>query len=389
MRGATVLLMVLVNNPGSWGRIFPPLKHAAWHGCTPTDLVFPFFLFIVGVSIPLSQRAQLDKGRSSGELQVKILKRGLILFALGVLMSMWPFVRLDGSWAWRVDFSTFRIPGVLARIAVCYAVAASCVLWLSRRATLALLWTLLLGYWAILRFVPVAQFGAFAIDDPATHLGCVVDRWLLGDHVWSYTRKHGYDPEGVLSTLPAIATCLFGVYAGQRLTGLDRWRVGSLLPQRLLSLFAAGTGLCAIGYLWSYELPVNKQLWTSSYTALTAGMAMLVLACYARIADDGEQRATSRLRGMVEVPVLAFGRNAILMFVASGLLAKTLSVIKLPLEGGTTSLRGWLYSSLFVPLAGESAVGARCVSLAWAVAYVGLFAAIAVWLDRRRIYFKV
>ncbi|MDT7602758.1 MAG: hypothetical protein QOF61_755, partial [Acidobacteriota bacterium] len=259
-RGLTIAGMILVNNPGTWDAIYSPLEHSKWDGLTPTDLVFPFFLFIVGVSITLALARRAEGGGSKRDLYLKIVRRTLIIFAVGLVLSAFPYN----------DPATFRIPGVLQRIAVCYLIAAIIFLNTKWRAQSAIVVALLLLYWAAMKLIPVPGYGAGDLS-MAGNLAAYVDRSIFGRHTW----KPLYDPEGLLSTIPAIATTLCGVLTGQLL----RSRRAPL--EKVALMFVAGTICLVVGWAWDFWFPVNKALWTSSYVVLTAGMALeLLAACY-------------------------------------------------------------------------------------------------------------
>ena len=353
-RGLTMASMVIVNNPGDWGTVYWPLLHAEWHGCTPTDLIFPFFLFIVGVSITLSKK-------SAG--WGTILWRAALICALGLFLAGYP----------RFDLSRWRIPGVLQRIALCYLVAA-----MVYRATISdrrrqaliigvLAAVLALGYWAVMMLVPAP--GGLAGDlSPEGNLGAWLDRALLGGHLW----RPRWDPEGLLSTVPAISTTLLGILAGMCLT--SEWT-----PTRKAATLA-WTGLLAvaIGLMWHLAFPINKALWTSSYVAFTAGCAALLLAaCYWAIDIRGWRRWTT--------PLVILGVNAITLFVASGLLVKTLALIRVDgPDGRDIAVSRWVYLHLFVPLAAP-----KNASLLYAIANLVLLFALLAWMYRRRLFLRV
>jgi predicted acyltransferase len=353
-RGLTMAAMVIVNNPGDWGNVYAPLLHAPWHGWTPTDLIFPFFLFIVGVSITLS-------AKSTGT--ASILRRGAIIFALGLFLAGYP----------RFEWTGWRIPGVLQRIALCYVVAAFCYRGVQgafrRRATV--LGGIGLGlcvlYHALMMFVPVP--GGHAGDLSADgNLGAWLDRALMGGHLWRPT----WDPEGLLSTIPAIATTLFGVVAGLWLKSAN----GESRKVRWLVL--AGLIGVAAGYAWHPFFPINKNIWTSSYVLFTAGAASLLLAlCYWAIDVKG-------WRGWTK-PFVILGVNAITLFVGSALLVKTLIWIRVDgPEGNPIALSHWIYLSWFVPLAAP-----KNASLLYAVANLLVMFGVLAWMYRRRIFLRV
>jgi predicted acyltransferase len=358
-RGLTVAAMVLVNNPGSWRAVYAPLRHAEWHGCTPTDLIFPFFLFIVGAAVPLALGRRVADGQPRAAVVAKILRRGAIIFGLGLLLHAIPFF----------DLATLRIPGVLQRIALCYVAAALAFLWTGWRAQAGLAAALLLAYWAVLMLVPVPGFGSGRLD-PEGNVAAYVDRAVFGPHIWRVSRV--YDPEGLLSTVPAIATTLGGVLAGH-------WLRSGRSPATIVrGLAGAGVGGLVLGAAWGAVFPLNKPLWTSSYAVFTAGGALLVLAaCYWLVEMRG-QRAWTR-------PFVVLGVNALALFFLSTLVARLLIVIKVESgAAGRMALQAWLHQHLFVPWAAP--VNA---SLAFALAYLVIWVAIMWLLDRRQIRLTV
>jgi predicted acyltransferase len=355
LRGLTVAAMVLVNNPGTWRAIYPPLRHAAWHGWTPTDVIFPFFVFIVGVAIPLALGPRLVRdGRAA--VARKVVRRSVVIFALGIVLNGFPWFH----WA------TLRIPGVLQRIAVCYLVAAVIYLVTSPRAQASIASGLLFGYWLVMSVVPVPGYGAGNLS-PEGNLAAYIDRAVLGPHIWQFAKV--YDPEGILSSVPAVATALLGVLTG---TWLRSGREPDVIARRLA---AAGVAGIALGELWGLLFPINKSLWTSSYVVLTAGLALVTLAvCYWLI--------EIRQRRRWAIPFAVLGVNALLLFFLSTLAARLLSIIKVGAEGG--SLQGVLFESLFAPLG--SPINA---SLAYALAYVVIWWAIMWMLYRFNVRLRV
>ncbi len=361
-RGATIAAMLLVNNPGSWASIYAPLRHAEWHGWTPTDLIFPFFLFIVGVAITFSFGKLRERGATRGDLMVKAAKRGAILFLLGLLLHSFPWVGYD--------YSRIRIPGVLQRIALAYVVASAIVLWLGPRGRLAALGGLLLAYWAMLSWVPVPGVGAGVLE-PGQDLGAFIDRAVFGtNHLWSYSQT--WDPEGLLGTIPAVGTVLTGVFAGD-------WLRGARPPTTIVrGLVVAGVAATAVGLLWGEVFPINKPLWTSSYVVFTSGLAALSLAvCYWLIDMKGYRRWSR--------PFVYYGVNAIAAYFLSGIFARALNLIHVPVPGeATVPLKAWIYQHAFEPWL--SPVNA---SLAFALAFVLLWTGIVWAMYRRRIFIKV
>jgi predicted acyltransferase len=355
LRGLTVAAMVLVNNPGTWRAIYPPLRHAAWHGWTPTDVIFPFFVFIVGVAIPLALGPRLERAGRSASVR-KVLRRSIVIFGLGIILNGFP------AYAW----ATLRIPGVLQRIAVCYLMAAIIYLFTSTRVQAGITAALLLGYWLVMTVVPVPGYGAGDLS-PAGNLAAYIDRAVLGPHIWQYAKV--YDPEGILSTVPAVATALLGVLTGTWLRGGRR---ADVVAGRLV---IAGIGGIAVGELWGLWFPINKSLWTSSYVVFTAGLALIVLAaCYWLV----EVRAQRRWA----IPFAVLGVNALVLFFLSTLAARLLAIIHVGAEG--QSLQAVLFDHVFAPLA--SPVNA---SLAFAATYVVVWWAIMWMLYRWNIRLRV
>ena len=376
-RGITIAAMLLVNTPGSWSAIYPPLAHAPWHGWTPTDLIFPFFLFIVGITTTISLGARRQRGAADRELVRQILKRGVAIFLFGILLSGFPFFDIPSTREHgllegiRVSLSTIRIPGVLQRIAVVYVVAALIALRTTWRQQLAIILALLIGYWMALVLIPVpGQPGAPTIDRPAETLAAWVDRVLLDGHLWRNTRS--WDPEGPLSTIPAIATGMLGVLAG-------RWIAsGKPLSDRIAALFALGSLAIVLGLVWNWVLPINKNLWTSSYVVFTAGVASVTLATCMWLID------VHRVRWWTK-PFVIFGVNPIAAYVGATLMARTIySLVKVEHAGGIVSLQSAIYQSAFA-----SWLAPRNASLLFAVSYVLLWLGVMAVLYRKRIILKV
>jgi predicted acyltransferase len=358
-RGITIAGMVLVNNPGSWSTIYWPLAHAEWHGWTPTDLIFPFFLFIVGVAIPLAFGRRVDSGGTKRDLYLKVVKRSLIIFALGLFLNGFPYFHL----------STIRIPGVLQRIAVCYLITAIIFLKTNVRTQLLIAVALLVGYWLLMTRVPAPGFAAGDLSKEGS-LASFIDRTIFGAHVWIQGKV--YDPEGILSTIPAVATTLFGVLTGQWL------RTNKPNYEKVSGIFVAGVGCVILGWLWGLFFPINKALWTSSYVFLTAGMALQLLALCYWLIDIKGYRSWAH-------PFVIFGVNAIALFVGTGLMAKLFGLIKVPAaDGSRISLQSWIYRNLFLSWAPPYKA-----SLAYAIAMILLWLGIMWILYRRKIFIKV
>ncbi len=358
-RGLTIAGMVLVNNPGSWGHIYWPLAHAEWHGWTPTDLVFPFFLFIVGVAIPLAFGRSVDAGGTQRNLYLKVIKRTLIIFALGLFLSGFPYFNL----------STIRIPGVLQRIAVCYLLASIIFLKTRVRIQIVIVAALLLIYWLVMARLSAPGFAGGDLSKEGS-VASFIDRVVLGNHIWSQGKV--YDAEGLLSTIPALATTLLGVLTGQWL------RTTKPDYEKVSGIFVAGMCCLVIGWAWNPFFPINKSLWTSSYVLFTGGLALHLLAfCYWLI-DIKNYRAWAK-------PFVVFGVNAIALFVGTGLMAKLMGIIKIPqADGSRPALKSWIYSGLFAWWAPP-----KIASLAFAIAFILLWLGLMWILYRRKIFIKV
>ena len=382
-RGITVAGMLLVNNPGSWSAIYPPLAHAAWHGWTPTDLIFPFFLFIVGITTALSINIRQKERLTGSDLTPKILRRGLIIIALGLLLNAFPFYMwgtIDGvsdpTLAQRIAerFSNLRFPGVLQRIGVVYLITGLLAVRTTLRQQLGVIVAVLLGYWAILTLLPVPDSripGALLLDQPSRTFAAYTDRLLIGEkHLWKSSKT--WDPEGPLSTIPAVATAMMGLLAG-------RWlQTRRSLSERMAALFGAGALLAVSGLIWHWVFPINKSLWTSSYVFFTAGMASMTLATCLWLIDSVGARSWTR-------PFVPFGVNPMLAFVGSGIMARLMvSLIKLPVGGERWALQKWIYVRWFEPWL--SPVNA---SLMYALAFVAFWWAILAVLHRRNVIWKV
>jgi predicted acyltransferase len=324
-RGITIAGMILVNNPGSWKHVYPPLRHAQWHGWTPTDLIFPFFLFIVGVSVSLALPKRMEKTGRPVSLYTKIFRRSLILFALGLALRL----------LFRFDWEHLRIPGVLQRIAVCYLVSALLFSRIGIKGRIAITLFLLAGYYMVMKLVPVPGYGAGVWDYQGNLCG-YIDTKLLGGHLY----KPHFDPEGILSTFPAIATTLLGTLAGDWLrSSINVWK-------KTGGLVAGGIILAVSGLLLHPLFPINKQLWTSTYVLFTAGAAMIILGlCLGLVDGLGMKKGA--------YPFLVLGTNAIFVYIASTVMVKMMIAIKVSTDGGTKSLYAFIYERLLVPLAGH------------------------------------
>jgi predicted acyltransferase len=383
-RGATIAGMLLVNDPGSWGSIYPPLEHAPWNGWTPTDLIFPFFLFIVGITTHLSLGTRRSSGAVQRDLVKKVIRRGLMIFLVGLCLNAFPFFwwgRIAGNAdptflqrvAWR--FEHLRFLGVLQRIGIVYLFAGLISLRATRNQIIGTAVAILLGYWIIMMLVPVpgtGTIGAFVQTQPERTLAAWTDRLILGtNHTWVQTKT--WDPEGPLSTIPAIATALLGILAGQWITRKDK-----PLIERVAGLFGAGCLAMVAAELWHWQFPINKNLWTSSYVLFTAGFACVALATCLWLIDVNQVRGWTK-------PFAVYGLNPLVAFAGSGLMARTIdSLIKVNYQGKPTSLHEWSYRIAFQPFFAD-----RFASLLWGLCFVAFWYGILWVLYKRNIIVKL
>ncbi len=352
--------MILVNNPGDWAHIYPPLEHSKWNGCTPTDLIFPSFLFMVGASIAYAIGGKKESNMPQGKILWAALKRSLTLYLIFALLVLVP----------RFDFAHFRILGVLPRIAIVFFVTVVLFLKTSYKTQWFILFSILIIYYILMCFVPVPGVG-YANLEPATNLGAWVDTTILTqNHMWRGAK--GYDPEGLLSTLPAIGTCLIGVLTGTYLRRKDKTendKVGWLFTMGIFSVLA--------GLIWNYVFPINKALWTSSFVLYAGGIGILALTLSYWLIDVQHHRKYI-------TPFLAFGANAITAYVAADVVLILLDFIKVNLNGKTVGAQQYLYQTFFVPY--FSPINA---SLFGALTFV-LILLIPMWiLYKKKIFIKV
>ena len=389
-RGLTVAGMLLVNNPGTWSAIYPPLEHATWHGWTPTDLIFPFFLFIVGITTQLSLSARRARGDDDRAIRRQILRRGALILLFGLLLSGFPFFTWgqvqgnpDPSFLDRIldRPEHWRIMGVLQRIGLAYIASALIATRASIRGQVVVTAVLLLAYWFAMTLLPVPGShgtpGALLLGSGETTMAGYWDRVLLdwsrfglGNHLW--TGSVTWDPEGILSTSGAICTALLGNLAG-------RW-IGQpqTLLERIAGLFAAGAIAMMVGLMWHWSFPINKSLWTGSYVLFTAGMACVALATIMWLVEIQGQRWWVK-------PFEIYGLNPMVAFVGSGIMARLIySIIKVELDGKRVPLQAAIYQTAFA-----SWLAPRNASLAFALAFVTLWFGILYLLYRRRIVFRV
>jgi len=382
-RGATVALMILVNNPGSWSHIFTPLEHASWHGCTPTDLVFPFFLFAVGNAMSFVMPKFEQKGNSF--FLKKIVKRTLLIFLIGLFLNWSPFVRYDQTgnlilkgWEWTTAKGTItgiRVMGVLQRIALCYFFASLIVYYFKQKGAYLVSCILLLIYWIITLLLgnstdPYSLQGFF---------GTQVDINLFGEaHVY-YGEGVAFDPEGLVSTTTAIVQVVLGYFVGAYIQQKGK------TFEMLSNLFVAAIVLMAAGYCWDMVFPINKKIWTSSYVLYTTGLAMAVLGVMIYLIEfNGKKGVWSKFFDV-------FGKNPLFIFVISGFLPRLLGLIRI--NNGTksdgsiiyTSPFGWFYEHICKNISADLRVG----SLVYAIIMIIFYWSIVYWMDKKKIYVKV
>jgi len=379
-RGATVALMILVNNPGSWSHIYSPLEHAPWHGVTPTDLVFPFFLFAVGNALAFVM-PRLEEAGTAVFLR-KIIKRSLLIFGIGLFLNWWPFIKwsenglIFKSW---VDNSNpengIRILGVLQRIALCYFFASIIIYFFKIRGAFVVSIVLLLSYWMLCLFLgnPGDPFSM------AGYFGTPIDKAVLGVPHMYKGEGVAFDPEGIMSTLPAIVQVIFGYLAGNYVR--EKGKNYEMLSQ----LFVAGCILLFAGYCWNLVFPINKKIWTSSFVVFTSGMAMVVLAIAIHAIEMKGKK------GWLTKFFDVFGKNPLFIFVLSGFLPRLLSLFRwvdhTDGEGKPvyTSFFPWFYEHICKPLPGNPNNG----SLLYAILMIVFYWSIVYWLDKKKIYIKV
>jgi len=388
-RGLTIIGMLIVNNPGDSTAAFAELRHSPWHGWTIADLIFPFFLFVVGITTHLSLDGRRHRGDDDAAIRRQIRRRGALIFVVGLLLNWFPFYQY-GAIAGHEHATFFdhvvgrvvelRILGVLQRIGIAYIAAALLSRNASNRRIVVTAAALLVGYWMAMTLLPVpgegGAIGLRLIDDPARTLSAWVDRttldwsrWGMGNHLWQDSRV--FDPEGLLSTIPSIATTLIGVLAG-------RWIGASRsLGDRLNGLFAAGALLTMMGLAWGVVFPINKNLWTSSYVLFTAGVACTTLATIAWLVDVRKSRWWTE-------PFVAFGMNPIAAYVGSELSAVLFdSTIKFSVDGRLQSVHALAYEGL------ASWLPPGIASLGYSLLFVGLWWCILRALQRRQIVLKI
>lgn len=350
LRGLTVAVMILVNNPGSWQHVHPWLLHAEWHGCSLADLVFPFFLFIVGLSIVFALSKALAAGANKNTLALKCIKRAFILIGLGLFLNLFP----------DFDFTHLRFPGVLQRIGIVFGLASLLFIYLSENQRRGLAAFILIGYWLLLAFVPVPGIGETSLEKNANWASWV-DQLLLQGHMWKYSLT--WDPEGILSTITALVTVLLGIS-----TALYMQRPAS--PVKGLALF--GVFSILLGLAWSFIFPMNKALWTSPFVLFTAGIALVLLSISVYCFDEKKiERGT--------LPFRALGANPLTAYFGAELLARVLNLIKIQ----KITFHEYMFekTSLILPAIGASFVLALTTVLFWTL--------VTIFLYKKKIYIKI
>ncbi|CAM1373877.1 acyltransferase family protein [Tenacibaculum xiamenense] len=354
LRGITIIAMILVNNPGSWSHVYAPLLHAEWHGLTPTDLIFPFFLFIVGISISLAYNNKTpDKNTYK-----KILTRSLKLIGLGLFINVItpipPFIE---------DLETVRILGVLQRIGIVFFFSSIMFLNLNKKGIIVSVAIILIGYYLLTGFIPLPNGALPTFNNSPNNWAIYIDNLLLGKHMWQPT----YDPEGILSTIPSVATCLLGVLTGKILTSENT------IKKKVTQLVYFSLFLLATGYIWNIWFPINKSIWSSSFVLTTAGWATLILG-FTYYLNDLKKLNTPKFIGNVS-------KNAITVYFLSMILSKFFYAIKI---NNNYNLHSWLFDTIFAPLS-----DLKLASFAYAASVVGFYLYLAYFLFKKKIFLKV
>ncbi len=407
-RGLTMILMTIVNNPGSWDHIYSPLAHAEWHGCTPTDLVFPFFVFAMGMAIPFSTN---ENSGMDTKVFSKIFIRALRIFNIGLFLNFFSKITFEGiegpylmivrmfftiliGWALLgnftsktklllalsifitlitlaysgiENFASLRILGVLQRLGLVYFFAILVFLMFKFKTQVIITILILLGYWAAMALIPVPGFGTPNFEK-GTNLAAWIDNLLLPGHLWASAKT--WDPEGILSTFPAIVTALIGIWTGKlvksNIQNLNRW------------LFIYGISFLIIGKIWNFSFPINKALWTSSYVVYSAGWAMLVFGLINSLIVNGKTSPIVKF-------LIMWGVNPMIVFYGSGIIPRALNMIRVPSESKDIALLTYLYEKGLVPIFSNPLNS----SLSYALIYVAFWSLILNILEKRKLVFKV
>ncbi len=358
-RGLTIAGMILVNSPGTWSHVYPALLHSKWNGCTPTDIIFPFFMFIVGVAITYSVSKKIDQNLQQSKIILQIVRRSIIIFLLGLFLNGFPYFNL----------ATLRIPGVLQRIAVAYLISSIIFIKFKKKTITAICCFILLFYWALMTLVPVPGVG-YPNLEPAANLGAWFDRTVFGNHLWAQSKV--WDPEGILSTIPSITTVLIGVLTGYFLKS-DKDKL-----TKTVHMFVWGNVLLVIGIILDIWFPINKNLWTSSYVIYTAGLALDFLGmCFWFIDIKGYKKWSK--------PFIVFGTNAIAAYFLSEFIEIIIDEVTIHTSAaGPIAVKDFLFTHLF--LSWNSPINA---SLLWAICYVIFLFGLVSILYKKKIFIKV
>ncbi|HOD15033.1 MAG TPA: heparan-alpha-glucosaminide N-acetyltransferase domain-containing protein [Spirochaetota bacterium] len=356
-RGFTIAGMILVNNQGDWSCVYPAFAHAPWHGWLGADFVFPFFLFILGASLYFSLTVRMEAGVERPRLAMGILRRSAVIVILGLLLNLVP----------SFDLASVRIPGVLQRIGLCYCFASLLFLYAGRRAQVTITLAVLALYTFLLLFITPQGPGSGSLE-PCCNLPGFIDGMLFPGHTYEHAPVPGFDPEGLLSTLPAIASAMTGVFAAAWL------RPGSRARQ---ALPLAGIVMTAAGLALDPLLPINKNLWTPAYVLFTGGAAMVLLYFTGLLFDGGRF-------GRAAVPFLVFGRNAIAVYLLSSIAGRVMVSLSITVNGAGKSVKALIYESLFAPLAPPCAA-----SLLYAAAFTLVWLGIMYLPYRKKLFISI
>ena len=412
LRGMTVLLMIIVNNPGNWGAVYSPLLHAKWHGFTPTDLVFPTFIFVLGIAIPLAMPVKIW----NKETFLKIVTRSLRIISLGLFLNFFSRITFDGidpivllllriiitilvgyallanfkpkvkfllaasifiillflAYSGLDNFKDVRLPGVLQRIGIVFLIASIIYLIADLETQIGIAIALLVGYWALMTIIPVPGIGTPNYSE-GTNLASWLDGFLLEGHMYSVTKT--WDPEGILSTIPAVATAVIGILIGTLINSKE--------PKRAISkaMLLIATVLTSVGYLWSLVFPLNKALWTSSYVLYSAGLGLFVLTLIHYLT---EVKAFKK----VFLFFIIWGVNPMIVFFMSGIIPRALGMIKFqnPEQiGKQTTILNYAYQFWITPLFNDE----KAASLLYAIVYASLWSLLLWYFYTKKLFFKV
>lgn len=359
-RGITIFSMLIVNNPGSWGHIYPPFKHAKWHGFSGADWIFPFFLFIIGFAIPISFEKYLLIGKSKLSLIRKIIIRSLLLFILGIFLNGFP----DFKW------ETIRIPGVLQRISIVYFFSSVLFLFLERKLIITLFVLLLLSHWFLLTQIPVPPFGKPSLE-MGKNLAGWIDYFIFPNHLWIHSKT--WDPEGILGTVSATASCLFGVYYGKLFLIQKKFST-----EQFYFGFFLGILLVSLSFLWDIVFPINKSLWTGSYVLLNSGLAII---CLHLLYEQLDLKTKWNLLRIFEI----FGVNALGAFFLSSLGSKIFNIpFLMNAQAKEISLKTYLYNQFFVTF-----FTPYNASMSWAIFYTLIWFGFFYFLYKHQIFIKL